>query len=154
MNATELREEVGLELEAIERTLSEIGALARDIAGRDPTPRELAAAGLFLSNVYNGIENVLKRIRLFHGVALPSGPNWHVELFKGFCDPPQGCLPVLLTPHLEATLAPFRRLRHVIHHGYGFRLRQDQIEPGLKGVGDAYQAFKKAVVEHLASLEE
>ena len=152
MNAAELREDIALEFEAIERTLAEINALSRDVAGREPTARELAAAGLFLANVYNGIENILKRIRLFHGLPLPSGPNWHVDLFRSFCDPPEGCLPLLLAPPLDATLAPFRRLRHVVHHGYGFRFRWDQVQPGLQGATEAFRAFRTAVQQHLASL--
>jgi hypothetical protein len=152
MKAAELREEIAIEFEALDRTLAETEALPRDIAGREPATRELAAAGLFLANLYNGIENILKRIRLFHGLPLPSGPNWHIELFKSFCDPPEGGLPLLLDPPLEGALAPFRRLRHVVHHGYGFRLQWDHVQPGIERAGHALRAFRSAVQEHLASL--
>lgn len=154
MNAAELREEIAIEFDALERTRAEVEGLFHDIGGREPAARELAAAGLFLSNIYNGIENILKRIRLFHGIALPSGPNWHIDLFKSFCDPPEGCLPLLLAPPLDADLAPFRRLRHVVHHGYGFRLQWDQIRPGIERAGDLLRAFRAAVHEHLASLDD
>ena len=52
------------------------------LGDREPTVRERAAAGLFMADLYNGIENTLKRICRHCGVAIPSGGNWHVELAK------------------------------------------------------------------------
>ncbi len=152
MNLTELRDEIALEFDAIERTMAELASLSSDVAGRAPATREVAAAGLFLANFYNGVENVLKRIRLFHGVPIPSGANWHLELFKCFCDPPHEGLPLLIDRPLEARLAPYRRLRHVVHHGYGFRFQWEQIQPGLDAAACVFQEFREAVEQHLKSL--
>ena len=62
MTPGDLREEIAIEAEALEATLTELASLHQDVGGPGPTARELAAAGLFLANFYNGIENILKRI--------------------------------------------------------------------------------------------
>lgn len=153
MNVNELKDQIAIEFESIERTLGEVRSLCRDLAHRDPVPREVAAGGLFLANFYNGVENVLKRVWLFHGLPLPSGEAWHVELFKGFCHPVRGALPCLLDPALEADLAPFRRFRHVVFHAYGVRLRWDHMRPGLEAAGGIFHRFKARVEGYLQTLE-
>ena len=98
MTVEDLREEIGIECESIEAILEEIIALRKDVEGRKPTVREKTAAAAFLAQFYNGIENILKRISLFHNISLPGGDMWHVELFKRFCDPSYKPLPLLLCP--------------------------------------------------------
>jgi len=149
MNDTELRREVEIEFGAIRRTLDEIAALCRDVAGRTPTTREVAAAGLFLANFYNGVENVLKRLWLFHGQPLPTGENWHVELLRGFCEPARPGLPQLLDAPLAEALSPYRRFRHVVHHGYGFQLRWEQMRSGMEEATGVFQRFQARVEEAL-----
>ena len=61
MKPTELAEQIDIEFEAIQSTVGELSSLRNDVSGRKPTVRELAAAGLFLANFYNGVENILKR---------------------------------------------------------------------------------------------
>jgi len=82
MNVTDLREQIAIELEAMEATLAEIASLCRDIGDRRPSTREVAAAGLFLANFYNGVENILKRLCVFHGASLPSGDTWQGRLLR------------------------------------------------------------------------
>jgi hypothetical protein len=94
MKPQELREEVSIELEALEATVYELGALHHDVAGREPTTREKTAAAAFLAQFYSGIENILKRISHYHGIPLPRGETWHVDLFQRFTAPPYGGLPV------------------------------------------------------------
>ncbi len=153
MNANELGQQVEIEFRSIERALAEISSLDRDLSARTPTTREVAAAGMFLASLYNGVENVLKRLWSFHGSPLPAGENWHIELFKGFCEPPRRGLPILIDKALEADLAPFRRLRHVVRHSYGFQLRWDQLRPGLQQARQIFQRFSAAVQGHLKSIE-
>ncbi len=149
MKLTDLAEQIDIEFEAIQSTVDELSSLRGDVATREPTVRELAAAGLFLANFYNGIENVLKRICRFHEIDIPAGSDWHVELAKAFCDPPREGLPPLLDTQLADDLAPFRQFRHVVHHGYGFRLRWPDMLPGVEGAADIFAKFKGAVESHL-----
>lgn len=81
MTLDALREEIAIEIQAIEMTLAELMALGRDVADRLPTVREKTAAAAFLAQFYNGVENILKRICNYHSLPLPTGDTWHVELF-------------------------------------------------------------------------
>jgi hypothetical protein len=118
----ELREEIAVELEAIESTVNELQSLQRDVADREPTVLEKTAAAAFLAQFYNGVENILKRLSRYHNIAIPSGETWHVELFQLYCSPIKPNLPILLDKAISIALAPNRRFRHVAFHGYGFQL--------------------------------
>lgn len=95
MKPTELGEEITIELDALETTVSELIALQHDVAHREPTIRESTAAAAFLAQFYNGIENILKRTSHYHNVPLPTGETWHVDLFQRFCTPSHPDLPSL-----------------------------------------------------------
>lgn len=95
MNPAQLREEIAIELDALEVTVLELLALNQDLASREPSVREKAAAAAFLAQFYNGIENILKRINRYHNVPLPTGETWHTDLFQRFCSPPHPDLPLL-----------------------------------------------------------
>ena len=153
MTPGEVREELAIEAEAIEAILAELGSLHQDVGEAGPTARELAAAGLFLANFYNGIENILKRICRYRGVEMPSGEDWHVVLVTYFCDPPRHGLPLLLQGQLASDLAPYRRFRHVVHHGYGFQLRWEDMLPGIEDAPGVWSSFRAVLESYLAELD-
>ena len=87
MNLDLLREEVDVELEAMEVVVREILSLRQDVGQKEPTIRELTAAAAFLAQFYSGIENILKRVTVYNDVQLPVGETWHIELFQLFSKP-------------------------------------------------------------------
>jgi len=153
MTPEELREEVSIELELIEVVVREILALREDVGEREPTIREKTAAAGFLAQFYNGIENILKRISRFHGVLLPNGDTWHVELFKRFCSPLYSPLPALFDVSLASTLAPYRRFRHVVYHGYGFQLDWSRMREGIENVEEVFLRFKSRLADYLRATD-
>jgi hypothetical protein len=154
MKPEELREEIAIELELMEATVRELMALQRDLAGREPTIREKTAGAAFLAQFYNGIENILKRISRFHAVPLPTGDTWHVDLFKRFCMPPHEPLPALFNEPLASALAPFRRFRHVVYHGYGSELDWSRMCEGVESVEPVFDQFKLTLSDYLQTLAE
>ncbi len=144
--------EIAVEFDALQQVVNELEALRQDVAGRDATVREKTAAATFLAQFYSGIENILKRLSRFHGVELPVGESWHLELFQRFCAPAQAPLPELMDPALAHQLGPYRRFRHVVHHGYGFQIEWDRMREGLNQVGQVLRAFRDRTETHLASL--
>ncbi len=152
MNLEELREEINFELTQMEKVVQELLALYQEVAGRTPTAREKAAAGAFLAQFYNGVENILKRISRFYGVPLPAGETWHIELFTRFCVPPYGPLPALFDSSLASSLAPFRRFRHVFLHGYSFDLDWERMSEGIRQVETVFRQLKKALLAYLESI--
>jgi hypothetical protein len=147
-----LREEIAIELEALETTVNELLELQRDVADREPTTREKTAASAFLAQFYNGIENILKRISLYHSVALPTGETWHIDLFQRFCSPSYSGLPTLFDRDLADDMAPYRRFRHIVFHGYGFQLDWNRMAGGVSGVQDVFSRFKTELSDYLATL--
>lgn len=152
MTADDLKAEIEVEFQALQKVVHELEALRIDVAGREPTVREKTAAAAFLAQFYSGIENVLKRLSRFHGVPLPVGENWHVDLYKGFCLPGRPPLPVLFDDESGRQLGAFRRFRHVVHHGYGFQIDWDRMREGLDRVSDVLLVFQSRVAAYLGSV--
>jgi hypothetical protein len=152
VNLADLREEVSIELDNMEMVVREVTALQRDLAGRQPTNREKTAAGAFLAQFYSGLENILKRLSRYHGVALPTGETWHADLLKHFCEPSLTPLPALFDATLAGQLASFRKFRHVVFHGYGFQIDWGRMEEGVAEVDSLLAAIKIRVLSHLDQL--
>lgn len=153
MSISVLREEISIELEMMGTVVAEAVSLLNDIADeQEPSVRDKTAAAAFLAQFYGGIENILKRIHRYHGVALPSGDSWHIEIFKRFCNPAYSPFPVLFDESLAADLAPFRKFRHVVYHGYGFQFDWNRMKDGLGVVEDVYARFASAVTRYVTKL--
>jgi hypothetical protein len=147
MTHSELRSDVAGELDQMQTVVRELIALQRDVAGRSPTLREKVAAAGFLSQFYNGVENILKRITIYHGQALPEGERWHVALFERFCDaaPSAHGLPVLFDDDLAVEMARFRGFRHVMRSSYGMELQWSLMAEGIDRVQAVFARFEQAV---------
>jgi hypothetical protein len=153
MTAQELHKEVSIELELIETILKELSDLKNDIADREPNVREKTAAAAFMAQFYGGIENILKRISRFNTVTLPTGDTWHVELFKRFCKPSFKPLPVLFDESTASAMAPYRKFRHVVYHGYGFQIDWDRMKEGLSNLDNVYLRFKTELLNYMQTLK-
>jgi len=162
MNLENLIEEIDIEFESLETIVTELLKLRQEVGNEIPSIRDLTAASAFLAQFYNGIENILKRFYRFFKKALPKGADWHITLFRSFCEPPDGKLPLLFSKEklpllfskeLEPRLVSFRKFRHVVHHGYGFKLDWEILKPGIDAVHDIFNEFKKTVRKVLAGLE-
>jgi hypothetical protein len=149
----ELREDVSVELEALEAIVQELLALQADVADREPTVREQTAAAAFLAQFYTGVENILKRISAYHHVPVPTGETWHVDLFRRFCAPAYPRLPVLFDASLEVALAPYRRFRHVALHSYGFQLEWSRMVEGVAAVDNVFAQITAKLTEYLRRIE-
>lgn len=150
MKSSKLHDEIAIQIDAMTTTINELTALHQDVLGREPTIREKTAASAFLAQFYNGIENILKRISHHHDISLPVGDTWHVELFQRFIPPTYANLPSLLDSELASTLAPYRRFRHVVFHGYGVQLDWERMEHGVVSAANVFGQFKKNLDKYLA----
>lgn len=153
MNIDDLKEEIGIESGLIDETINELLSLKKDIGDREPTVRERTAAAAFLAQWYNGVENILKRLYRYYNIAIPVGDNWHIELVKGVSESPREGLPLLINHELFTDLAPFRKFRHVVHHGYGFQLEWDRMLPGIEQIPTIFVRFKEKIERLIATLE-
>lgn len=152
MNLADLREEISIELEMMESTVQEIVSLLNDIKGDEPTVREKTAAAAFLAQFYGGVENILKRIHRYHGIPMPVGDSWHTDIFKRFRSPSYSPFPVLFDDELAANLSPFRKFRHIVHHGYGFQLDWERMKEGMRMIENVFSRFTMSVTDYLSKL--
>jgi hypothetical protein len=151
MTIEELREEIEIETELIEAVLEELESLSQDVAHRKPTVRETTAAAAFLAQFYCGVENILKRISLFYSRPLPSGDNWHSDLFQRFCEPTEPPMPLLFDHSLAMAMAPYRKFRHVAFHSYGIQMDWSRMEAGISGIGEVFRRFRMNLESFLAT---
>jgi hypothetical protein len=86
MTTDQLREEIALERDALRIVVHEITSLLEDYPSPSvPSLREISAATSFMTQFYNGLENMMKRIVKYYDVPLPKGDDWHralAELFR------------------------------------------------------------------------
>jgi len=152
MTNEELKTEIDIELNLIDQTVSELKSIKSDVNSREPSIREKAAAGAFLAQFYNGIENILKRVCKFNNVQIPTGEMWHFEIFKMFCNPAFSTLPELFDASLSSELSAFRKFRHVVHHGYGFQLDWDRMKEGIEKIELITFRLKQSLKSYLNSV--
>ncbi|MCL5031447.1 MAG: hypothetical protein M1480_20785 [Bacteroidetes bacterium] len=149
MNGTDIIEEIKIELSNLEYIVMEIDSIKEEFKTVEPTVRDKTAAGSFLAQFYNGVENILKRISKLKDIELPKGELWHTELFKRFCEPPFENLPLIFDKELEMLVIPFRRFRHIVFHGYGFQLNWDLMISGIEQVNYVFEKFSAKVREFI-----
>jgi hypothetical protein len=149
----ELSEEIAFELESMQITVDELVSLHQDMVHKEPTLRDKTAAAAFLSQFYNGLENILKRIYRYYGISLPTGETWHLDLFQSFCSPTHSDLPQLFDQDLASALAPYRRFRHVAFHIYGFQLDWSRMVTSVENVKSVFEQIKSNISAYLTSID-
>ncbi len=151
MISESLHEEISIELELMGKIVDEVASLIADVSGRAATVRERTAAAAFLAQFYGGIENILKRIHRHQNLPLPAGETWHLDLFRRFCEPGHETLPMLFDKKLASSLSPFRKFRHVVHHGYGFQIEWESMAEGLYSLDSVFRNLSAVLKSFLDS---
>ncbi|MDI6784271.1 MAG: DUF86 domain-containing protein [bacterium] len=116
----DMRREIAVEKEHITETLA---ALSQALDRKDKTVVELAAIATFLQNIYNGIENLLKRILKYKGILVPRSESSHKDLLDLAVEHR------LISLELSNKLDEYRGFRHFVIHGYGIMLDAEQLIP-------------------------
>jgi hypothetical protein len=120
--------------------------------GREPTVVELMAAGGFLHNVYNGLENCMSR--LAHGVdeSIPTGSDSHRLLLDQLSESIPTLRPALLSRELASRIDELRRFRHAFRHMYFFDLDWSRLNPLIAATPAVHADFENAIDELLSVL--
>src|SRR3989339_100365 len=153
MTLHELRSEVEAETADLRTVLSEIDQVLAEasVSGDSAAVRNGSAA--LVAQCYRGMENILKRIAKFQAKPIPSGADWHVALGMIYTvrdDNPDG----FIQGSLLEKLTVMRRFRHVVHHGYGFKLHWGTIQVAAQEARGVVDLFVNAVNEYLNKLSE
>ena len=149
MTRDQLVAQVEFEFKALHSVVHEIRSLLDEVGAATPDIRVSTVVGAFMQQFYNGIESVLKRLCLYHGVTLPEGGRYHADLLSLFGPSHPASLPQVLDPDLFADMEPFRQFRHVFRTSYGFQLDWSRFSPGAATAPDVLKRFEAAVRETL-----
>jgi hypothetical protein len=145
MNKDEISAQVAIEFRSIEETIGAIDDILKRASSGKVHPSDATAGATYLSQCYNGIENILKRMVRFFEATLPDGPYWHADLLMMFYDNREVDTPVprLLDEHLFLKLTSLRKFRHVVFHGYSIKFEWDLVKENLQAIADTVRSFKK-----------
>ncbi|MCD5425559.1 MAG: hypothetical protein LRZ92_03745 [Methanosarcinaceae archaeon] len=132
----ELLREVQAEKEYILDTLR---ALNEALQRKEKTVVELAAISMFLQNMYNGMENIVKRVLKFKGMSIPVSKSWHKGLIDLSVDNQ------IISLELSRRLDEYRAFRHFSIHGYGIMLDKEKLMPLAENLPDLWSDFESEV---------
>ena len=115
MQHKHLEDMIRFDLDAMRLIVEELQALQLEVNPHTASVRDKTAAGAFLAQFYMGVENILKRIVRYFDHPLPTGENWHLNLFELFCKPNSSTLPILFSDEEAKLMGPYRRFRSRIN---------------------------------------
>lgn len=148
----ELIEEINSEFEYLDITINSINKLNSIIADSEPDVFQKAAMNQFVSEFYNGIENILKRICKYNNIPLPYGEDSHIQLFNLFVTDGNDALPVVFNPEIANEFKQIRKFRHFIIHGYSFKIEWSYIKHSVAKIDSVFQIVRHNIFYYLKSL--
>ena len=83
---------------------------------------ESAGMGVYLSNVYNGYENILRALINSRGIEIPRGERWHKDLLD-IAESER-----LVPDEMLTTLKGMLGFRHLQIHGYSYMFDEEQLK--------------------------
>lgn len=92
-----------------------------------------------LHNIYNGIENILKRVVAAKNIEIPASVTWHKDLLN---------LSLSMGIISEKTcddLYKYLTFRHFFIHAYGFMLEEVYMEDLVNDIPEVWSRFMKEV---------
>ncbi len=131
-----LVKQIAAEIEHVEKSLNN---LETAMAIKEKSVIELAAIATFLHNIYNGIENILKRILKAKNIIIPKSDTWHKDLLK-HCVSDK-----IIHRKLSENLFEYLTFRHFFIHSYGFMLEESPLEDLADNISRVWTEFLAAI---------
>jgi hypothetical protein len=148
----ELIDEINTEIGYLDLTITSITTLNDLIADLEPDIIQKAAMNQFISEFYNGIENILKRICKYNKVTVPFGDDSHFKLFNLFLYSDMATLPIIFIPEIVDEFRKIRKFRHFIIHGYSFKIEWSYLKDSVANIDSVYQILKQNIYIYLNGL--
>ncbi len=142
----ELWEEVEAEKELVEKTLNE---LAQALYSADRSYVMLAGMAAFIHNLYNGIENILKRMLAARNFKFDlQSPFWHHDLLKAAVDQQ------IISKELAVKLKDYLGFRHFFVHAYSLLLDANKLLPLASNAQNIWQTFYREIETVYCNLKQ
>ena len=104
---------------------------------------ELAAVAVFLHNIYNGIENILKRVLFSENMAISNTQTWHKDMLRTSFE--KG----IIDEGLYNSLSEYLAFRHFFVHSYSFNINWEALSPLIGNLKDTLKTFKSSILRYL-----
>jgi len=108
---------------------------------------ELAAIATFLHNIYNGVENILKRVLRANQVKVEDSPTWHKDMLKTSSDIE------IISNDLYVDLSDYLSFRHFFVHAYSFTLKWEELKPLVDRLEGVLNKFKSSIYKYINELQ-
>ena len=155
MNRKRLTQRINDEQTKIESTINGIAKALEDIEtlpiAASPYIQESIANKL--ADVYNGIENIFKRVANEVDMHVPTGDSWHKDLLTQMTEQRPERPPVISEktfPRLETLL----KFRHAFNNIYGEELVYEKIEPHAKSINALFASVSQDLNTFTDALEK
>lgn len=142
MTDQQLKEYCEAEFENIDTVVSDLFSVVKDDASEYSTP-EMAATATFLHNIYNGLENILKRVLIFEKIEIKNTPAWHKDILKTSFEKE------IIDNNLYNILSEYLAFRHFFVHAYSFNLDWKALKPLVNNIQDTLKMFKSSIFRYL-----
>ena len=158
MNRKRLTQRINDELSKIESTVGGIAKALEDIEVLPVAARLYIQESIAkkLADVYNGIENIFKRIAREVDRHLPTGDSWHKDLLTQMTEQRPERPPVI-SENTFAQLDGLLKFRHAFNNIYGEELVYEEIEPHAKSIDELFASVSEDLsifTDSLAKREE
>jgi hypothetical protein len=156
MKKQELKEQIQQELFMLDETLRYIQEAQNTSHMKELNVIEKAGVAHLMGNVYNGMENIFKRICKFTKHPLPVGDSSHIELQQLFSNTSEHSeqLPILISANIEQSVTALRKFRHRVMHGYGFTIDPELLMIAFPEISPLYKIFRQNLENYLSQLGE
>jgi predicted nucleotidyltransferase len=154
MNRKRLTQRLNDELTKIESTVGGITKALEDIEAAPANYRQYIQESIAkkLADVYNGIENIFKRVAREVDMHLPTGDSWHKDLLTQMTEQRPERPPVISEktfPRLDDLL----KFRHAFNNIYAEELVYEEIEPHAKSIDALFASVSEDLNTFTDSLE-
>ena len=144
MNRKKLTQRINDELVKIESTVGGIAKALEDIEVLPVAARPYIqeSIGKKLADVYNGIENIFKRVVREVDMYLPTGDSWHQDLLSQMTEQRPERPPVISEKTFQR-LEKLLKFRHAFNNIYGEDLVYKEIEPHAKSIEELFASVSQ-----------
>lgn len=127
MKYEELIENIQLELDSLNIIFNDIIRFPNK-SNEKINNYDKSAIALMLSQFYNGLENIFKRVLKFHNINIKNSENYHIEIIDSFNNMALEKYSFEFSAEILNTITILRRFRHYVFHGYSFNLEWNKLK--------------------------
>ncbi len=142
MTEQQLKEYCEAEFENIDAVVSDLFSVIKDDDSDYSTP-DIAAIATFIHNVYNGLENILKRVLLSEQIEIKNTRTWHKDMLKTSVEKK------IIDDNLYNTFSEYLAFRHFFVHAYSFNLNWEALKPLVNNLKNTLKMFQSSIFHYL-----